>query len=116
MILRRRLMSINAGDGHGDQHQPHTHQMEALMAHLPHDLARLFPADAPLLRDLKQHDRHFATLCAQFDRLDAEIHADEAGAGPHHGEAHLEALKRERLAVLDALATTLAKARAGEPA
>lgn len=85
------------------------------MPHLPPELAQLFPADAVLLAQLKQHDRHFGSLCTRLAALDADIIPHDAGAlAPGMDDLALEALKRERLAVLDALAALLASARSAQ--
>ena len=85
------------------------------MPHLPPELAQLFPADAALLAQLKQHDRHFGSLCTRLAALDAEILPHDAETSAlGMDDLALEALKRERLAVLDALATLLAGARSAQ--
>lgn len=81
------------------------------MTHLPHDLAAVFPGDELLLRQLKAGDRHFQALADRFAALDAEVHGHDAGTLPAVSEAHLEDLKKQRLACLDDIAALVAGAR-----
>jgi uncharacterized protein YdcH (DUF465 family) len=75
------------------------------MTHLPEDLATIFPDQADRLRQLKAHDRHFVTLAERYAALDDEIRRSETGVAPAMDDTHAEALKRERLVVLDQIAT-----------
>lgn len=77
------------------------------MSHLPQDLHEIFPAAAARLRELKETDRHFRTLAERYAALDDEIRRSETGAAPAMDNAHAEALKRERLALLDQIAAIL---------
>ncbi|OSZ62699.1 hypothetical protein CAP39_14610 [Sphingomonas sp. IBVSS1] len=77
------------------------------MSHLPHDLQDLFPADAPRLRALKATDRHFRLLADRYAALDDDIRRSETGVAPAMDDAHAEALKKERLALLDQIAAIL---------
>ncbi len=77
------------------------------MRHLPQDLHDLFPANATLLRQLKADDRHFQLLSGRYAALDDEIRRAETGVAPAIDDAHAEALKRQRLAVLDEIAVIL---------
>jgi uncharacterized protein len=75
------------------------------MSHLPEDLADIFPDQADRLRHLKEHDRHFLALADRYAALDDEIRRSETGVAPAMDDAHADELKRERLAVLDQIAT-----------
>lgn len=77
------------------------------MSHLPQDLHDIFPAAADRLRHLKETDRHFRTLADRYAALDDEIRRSETGVSTAMDDAHAEALKKERLAVLDSLAAIL---------
>lgn len=67
----------------------------------------MFPAAAERLRQLKESDRHFRSLADRYAALDDEIRRSETGAAPAMDDAHAEALKRQRLAVLDQIAAVL---------
>lgn len=77
------------------------------MSHLPQDLHDIFPAAADRLRHLKETDRHFRTLADRYAALDDEIRRSETGVSPAMDDAHADALKKERLALLDSLAAIL---------
>lgn len=77
------------------------------MSHLPHDLHELFPADAARLRALKATDRHFRLLADRYAALDDDVRRSETGVAPAMDDAHAEALKKERLALLDQIAAIL---------
>lgn len=80
------------------------------MSHLPQDLHDVFPADEALLRRLKMEDHHFRTLADRYAALDDEIAQIGMGLTPASDD-RTEALKKERLAVLDQIAGVLAAAR-----
>jgi hypothetical protein len=84
---------------------------ELNMRHLPQDLHDVFPEDAALLRRLKADDRHFQTLAERYAALDDEIRRSEDGSAAAMSDDHAEALKKQRLAVLDEIASLLASAR-----
>ncbi|WP_017664800.1 YdcH family protein [Porphyrobacter sp. AAP82] len=77
-----------------------------MSAHTPHELAEAFPHDAAALRRLKASDAHFARLAARHHEVNRMIHRIECGAEAA-GDARLEALKRERLGLLDQIAAML---------
>ena len=79
------------------------------MSHTPHELADEF--DSAELHALKMSDAHFAKLTEQYHDLNREIHRIEAEVEPT-SDSHLEGLKKQRLALLDEVAASLAKARA----
>jgi hypothetical protein len=84
---------------------------ELKMRHLPQDLHDVFPEDAALLRALKTDDRHFQALAERYAALDDEIRRSEDGSAAAMSDDHAEALKKQRLAVLDDIAAHLASAR-----
>ena len=77
------------------------------MSHSAHDLAAAFPEAAARLHALKLTDTHFQKLSDAYYQLDKAIHRAETGIEPTSDE-HLEALKKQRLAVLDAVADMVA--------
>jgi uncharacterized protein len=81
------------------------------MSHTPHDLHDVFPDAGALLHRLKLEDAHFTRLAAQYDKLNHEVHLIDSGVTPASDD-HVEMLKRQRLALLDEIATLLAKAAA----
>lgn len=82
-----------------------------MSAHTPHELADTFPADAAALRRLKQEDAHFARLAERHHQVNRAIHRIEAGVEAASDE-RLEALKKERLHLLDEIAAMLEQAPA----
>lgn len=82
-----------------------------MSAHTPHELADTFPADAAMLRRLKQEDAHFARLAERHHMVNRAIHRIECEAEAA-GEERLEALKKERLHLLDEIAAMLEQAPA----
>ncbi|MCR9257826.1 MAG: DUF465 domain-containing protein [Alphaproteobacteria bacterium] len=76
------------------------------MSHTPHDLAEEFPQHAARIQALKADNAHFTKLCDQHHRINREIHRGETNVEPM-GDVHLEDLKKERLALLDEIATFL---------
>ncbi len=77
------------------------------MSHSAHDLAAAFPEAAARLHALKLTDTHFQKLSDAYYQLDKAIHRAETGIEPTSDE-HLETLKKQRLAVLDAVADMVA--------
>lgn len=80
------------------------------MSHTPHELADEFPADSVLIHRLKAADAHFARLAARHHDINREVHRIEAGVEAA-GDERLEALKKERLALLDQISAELSRAR-----
>lgn len=81
------------------------------MSHVPNDLHDIFSADADLLHRLKLEDSHFQRLAARHHDLNREIHRIESDIEPASDDV-LEALKKDRLALLDEVAQIIAKAKA----
>lgn len=81
------------------------------MSNTPHELAEEFPNDHPLLHRLKLEDAHFVTLSERYHAVNGEIHRIEAGVETPSDD-YTEALKKQRLALVDEIAALLAKAKA----
>ncbi|MGQ5702813.1 YdcH family protein [Sandaracinobacteroides sp. A072] len=80
------------------------------MSHLPQSLHDMFPADADLMRKLKQEDRHFQHLASQLEVLDEDMQKINAGEDPASDERS-ELVHKQRLALLDEIATVINAAR-----
>ncbi|MBJ7254885.1 MAG: DUF465 domain-containing protein [Sphingomonadaceae bacterium] len=70
------------------------------MSHTPHELHEEFPDAAQKIQDLKRNDPHFATLAERYHVLNREIHRIDSGIEPASDD-RTEALKKERLSLLD---------------
>ena len=79
------------------------------MSHVSHDLHAEFPDHAALLHDLKVGDTHFQRVADRYHDLNREIHRIEAGVEAA-SDFRIEDLKKERLVLLDEVATMLKKA------
>lgn len=77
-----------------------------MSAHTPHELADAFPEDAAALHRLKRSDAHFARLAERHHQVNRAIHRIECEAEAASDE-RLEALKKERLHLLDEIAEML---------
>ena len=77
-----------------------------MSAHTPNELAEVFPDDAEALHRLKLTDAHFARLAEQHHTVNREIHRIETEIDAASDD-RLEALKKERLHLLDAVAEML---------
>jgi uncharacterized protein YdcH (DUF465 family) len=73
------------------------------MSHIPHDLHAEFPDAADALHALKVGNEHFGKLAAQYHDVNREIHRIDSGIEPASDE-RTEALKKERLSILDQVA------------
>jgi hypothetical protein len=81
------------------------------MSHTPNDLREEFPEAVDILHQLKVRDAHFATLAERYHDLNREIHRIESDLEPA-SDARAEALKKQRLALLDDISAIVAKAKA----
>lgn len=81
------------------------------MSHTPNDLRVEFPEAVDVLHQLKIHDAHFAKLADTYHDLNREIHRIESDLEPA-SDARAEALKKQRLALLDDISAIVAKAKA----
>ena len=73
------------------------------MSHISQHIHDAFPDAAEAISRLKTEDAHFQALAAQFEALDDEASRIDAGLEPA-SDARLEALKKQRLALLDDIA------------
>lgn len=82
-----------------------------MSAHTRHEIADVFPADTAVLHRLKASNAHFARLAERHHAVNRTIHriACETEAA---SDERLEALKRERLTLLDEIAAMLEQAPA----
>lgn len=83
-----------------------------MSAHTPHELADTFPEDAATLHRLKLENAHFARLAEKHHVVNRTIHRIETEVEAASDE-RLEALKKERLNLLDEIAAMLEQAPAG---
>ena len=77
-----------------------------MSAHTPHELHDEFPHDAEALHRLKLNDAHFARLAERHHEVNREIHRIESEIEAASDE-RIEALKKERLHLLDEIAAML---------
>jgi uncharacterized protein YdcH (DUF465 family) len=77
-----------------------------MSAHTPHELHDEFPHDAEALRRLKLENAHFARLAERHHEVNREIHRIESEIEAASDE-RMEALKKERLHLLDEIAAML---------
>jgi uncharacterized protein YdcH (DUF465 family) len=82
-----------------------------MSAHTPHELADTFPEDTATLHQLKLTDAHFARLAERHHEVNRTIHRIETEIEAASDE-RLEALKKERLHLLDEIAAMLENASA----
>lgn len=85
-----------------------------MSAHTPHELHDAFPQDAEAMHQLKLTNAHFAKLAERHHTVNREIHRIETEIDAASDD-RLEALKKERLHLLDEIAAMLdaAPERAG---
>ena len=85
-----------------------------MSAHTPHELHDEFPHDAEALHRLKLSDAHFAKLAERHHAVNRELHRIAAEIEAASDE-RIEALKRERLHLLDEIAAMLEQERESTP-
>ncbi len=73
----------------------------------PHDLTHEFPAQADKIHALKTGNAHFQKLAQRYEDINKDVVQIEEGVRVAD-DAHLEALKKERLHLKDQLAALLA--------
>ena len=73
------------------------------MTHTPHDLQDQFPDDAEALHRLKLGDAHFSRRADAYHDLNREIHRIDSGIEAASDD-RMDALKKDRLALLDEIA------------
>lgn len=81
-----------------------------MSAHTPHELHDEFPQDAEVLHRLKRENAHFARLAERHHAVNREIHRIAAEIEAASDE-RVEALKRERLQLLDEIAAMIEQAQ-----
>ncbi len=67
-----------------------------------HPLVKEFPEHRDAIHRLKMDNAHFQRLMEEYEALDKQIFRIEDGSEPSD-DAHLEQLKRQRLALKDEL-------------
>lgn len=77
-----------------------------MSAHTPHELAAEFPEDAAALHRLRQENAHFVRLAERHHQVNRAIHRITCETEAASDE-RLEALKKERLHLLDEIAEML---------
>ncbi len=75
----------------------------------PHDLTHEFPQYKDAIHALKESDQHFARLFEEYYAINRDIHRAETDIEPTD-DAHLEEMKKKRLALKDELFSMLEKA------
>ena len=80
------------------------------MSHVPNELAEDFPDQHERIQALKASNPQFAELVEHYHALNRDIHRVETRIQPESDESE-EALKRQRLALKDAIAEALVSAR-----
>lgn len=81
------------------------------MSHTPHELHAEFPDAHDVLHALKVSNPHFVTLSDKYHDVNREIHRIEAEVEAASDE-RAEALKKQRLQLLDEIATLVSAAKA----
>ncbi len=79
------------------------------MSHTPHELRDEFPDAVDVLHKLKTGNAHFATLADRYHDVNREIHRIESEVEAASDE-RAEALKKQRLALLDEISVMVSKA------
>jgi len=67
-----------------------------------HDLVHEFPEYREQIHEMKMNNAHFAKLFNEYDELEHSVHRCETGVETPSDE-YLEDLKKQRLALKDAL-------------
>lgn len=79
--------------------------------HTPNELTTIFARDRALMTRLKQDDAHFARLAEKYHEVNCEVHRIESETEAASDE-RTEALKRERLGLLDEITAIVTRERA----
>ena len=79
--------------------------------HTPNELTTIFKRDRDLITRLKRDDAHYARLADEYHEVNREVHRIEAEAEAASDE-RVEALKKQRLSLLDEITAIVSKARA----
>lgn len=78
--------------------------------HTPNELTEIFKRDRDVLTRLKQGDAHYARLAEEYHAVNRQVHRIEAETEAASDE-RAEALKKQRLALLDEITAIITKAR-----
>ena len=78
------------------------------MSNTPHTLAEEFPGQIDAIHALKASDAHFARILKDYDDVNDRIHRAETRIDTLSDEAEV-ALRKQRLALKDEIASALAK-------
>lgn len=78
--------------------------------HTPNELTEIFKRDRELITQLKCSDGHFARLADNYHEVNRQVHRIEAETEAASDE-RTEALKKQRLALLDDITAIVTKAR-----
>jgi len=78
--------------------------------HTPNELTQIFARDRELVTRLKREDAHYARLAEEYHAVNREVHRIEAETEAASDE-RFEALKKQRLALLDEITAIMASAR-----
>lgn len=79
--------------------------------HTPNELTEIFKRDSDLVSQLKQTDAHYARLADEYHAVNRAVHRHESETETLSDE-HVEALKKQRLGLLDKITMIVTKARA----
>ena len=78
--------------------------------HTPHELTNIFARDRELVSRLKQEDAHYARLADEYHEVNRQVHRIEAETEAASDD-RTEALKKQRLGLLDEITAIVDKAR-----
>ena len=78
--------------------------------HTPNELTTIFVRDRDIVTRLKQEDAHFAKLADSYHEINRQVHRIESETEAASDE-RTEALKKQRLGLLDDITAIIAKAR-----
>ncbi len=78
--------------------------------HTPNELTKIFARDRELITQLKTQDGRFARLADDYHEVNRQVHRIEAETEAASDE-RTEALKKQRLSLLDEITAIVTKAR-----
>ncbi len=79
--------------------------------HTPNELTTVFKRDRDLITQLKRDDAHYSRLADEYHEVNRQVHRIEAETEAASDE-RVEALKKQRLSLLDEISAIVSKARA----
>ncbi|MBX7532756.1 DUF465 domain-containing protein [Qipengyuania sp. 1XM1-15A] len=79
--------------------------------HTPNELTTIFKRDRDLITRLKRDDAHYSRLADEYHEVNRQVHRIEAETEAASDE-RVEALKKQRLSLLDEITAIVSKARA----